>query len=163
MWNDLLYYRNWQVRRVAITSDAITFARVDASLLLDAIPLSEVTTIDLMKPTEQGDEHDGQAMNGYESVIDLTHAFQIRTKKDGQNAGRKYILRARSDEEAADTVSHLNRLAKIAAEKTAARTKWDKIHSRVRSVHTSSWFQGMSAALIVAVGLHLIVVIESVW
>ena len=143
--------RNWQYRRVAITSDVITFARVDECTLLDAIPLSEVTSIDLMKSTEQGDEQVGHQTNGYESVIDFTNAFQIRTKKDGQNAGRKYILRASSDEEVAKTIIHLDTLAKIAAEKAAARTKWEKIRNRVRLIYDSSWFQGTSAILIIAV------------
>jgi hypothetical protein len=93
----------------------------------------------------------GHQTNGYESVIDFTNAFQIRTKKDGQNAGRKYILRASSDEEVAKTIIHLDTLAKIAAEKAAARTKWEKIRNRVRLIYDSSWFQGTSAILIIAV------------
>jgi hypothetical protein len=120
--------------------------------MLDVIPLSEVMTIDLMK-MEQSEEQHGQPKNGYESVIDFTYAFQIRTKKDGQNAGRKYIMRASSDEEVATIISHLNHLAKTAAERAAASTKWEKIQQRIRSVYAAAWFQGTSAFLIIAVSL----------
>ena len=149
-----MFCRNWQDRRVVCTSEVIAFARVNESILLDAIPLSEVTTIDLMKAIEQNDSQQGQQSqlkSDYGIVIDFTHAFQIRTKSDGQNAGRKYVLRADSDNEVATIVSHLNHLAKKAAKKAAAKTTWEKIQQRVRLVYNSAWFQGISAFLIIAV------------
>jgi hypothetical protein len=120
-------------------------------MLLDAIPLSEVTTIDLMKAIQQSDTKQGQVTRGYGVDIDFTHAFQIRTQEDGQNAGRKYIIRASSDEEVTATISELNNLAKKAAKHAAARTKWEKIQQRVRLWYNATWFQGISAFLIITV------------
>ena len=144
------YCRSWQDRRIVCTDEVIAFARVNENVLLDAIPLSEVTNIDLMNAIEQDKQQD-QLSKGYGTVIDFTHAFQIRTKKDGQNAGRKYVLRAHSDDEVASIISHLNHLAKKAAKKAAARTRWEKMQQRVRSVYSATWFQGISAFLIIAV------------
>ena len=145
------FYRNWQDRRIACTDDVIAFARVNESMLLDAIPLSEVTAIEFMKKVEGSDEKKDLPRKGFESVTDFTNAFQIRTMKHGQNAGRKYVLRATSDDEVATIINQLNLLAKKAVKKAAARTLWEKLQQRVRSVYTASWFQGISAFLIVAV------------
>jgi hypothetical protein len=120
-------------------------------MLLDAIPLSEVLSIDLMKNIDQKDLVQQQPKNSFEAVIDFTNAFQIRTRKDGQNAGRKYFLRAESEDQLTTTISDLSRLAKIAAEKSAARTKWEELQRRMREVYGSAPFQGISALLIVGV------------
>ncbi len=133
------------------TKEVIAFAAVDEDMLLDAIPLSEVISIDLMKDLDQSDEHQHHLHNSYEAAIDFTHAFQIRTQKDGQNAGRKYVLRAETDEQAAMFVSELNHLSRVAAEEAMARTKWERIQRRVRMVYDSSLFQGISAILIIVV------------
>jgi hypothetical protein len=109
--------------------------------------------IDLMKTMEQSEQLGRPKSNGYGT--DFTHAFQIRTKTDGQNAGRKYILCASSEEEVTTIISHLNKLVKNATKKAAARTVREEIQQRVRSVYSSSWFQGISAFLIIAVGLTL--------
>ena len=123
-------------------------------MLLDAIPLAEVTSIDSMKDMDQKDIQKQQPRNGFEAIIDFTNAFQIRTQKNGQNAGRKDYLRAESEDELTATIDNLSRLAKLAAEKAAARTKWEELQRRVREVYGSSPFQGISAFLIVAVPPH---------
>ena len=136
---------------MAYTEEVIAFAAVNEGLLLDAIPLSEIISIDLMKDLDQSDEHHHHLHNSYEAAIDFSRAFQIRTHKDGQNAGRKYVLRADTDDQATTFVSELNHLSKVAAERAVARTRWGSIKQRVRNVYDSSVFQGMSAILIVAV------------
>ncbi len=150
----LFFDRNWQDRRVSCTKDVIAFARVNESILLDAIPLSEVTTIEVMKTMDQSDKDKqaGQYQSGYDNVIDFTHAFQIRTKQNGQNAGRKYVLRASSNQEVTTIISHLNHLAKLAAEKAEARSGWGKLQNQIRLVSSAAWFQGISSFLIIAVG-----------
>ncbi len=135
---------------MAYTNEVIAFAAVNEDMLLDAIPLSEVVSIDLMKDLDPSDEHH-HLHNSYETAIDFTHAFQIRTQKDGQNAGRKYVLRAESDVQAALFVSELNHLSRVAAEAAVARSRWERIQRRVRKVYDSSVFQGISALLIVLV------------
>jgi hypothetical protein len=140
---------------VVYTSDVIAFAAVNEEILLDAIPLSEVISIDLMKDLDQTEEHEHHPHNSYEAAIDFTHAFQIRTLKDGQNAGRKYVLRADSDDQAAIFVSELNHLSRVAAEEAVARTRWENLQRRVRAVYDSSLFQGVSAILIIVVRIHV--------
>ena len=141
--------RTWRERRVVYTNEVIAFAAVGKDILLDAIPLSEVISIDLMKDDHSDEQH--HLHNSYEAAIDFTHAFQIRTQKNGQNAGRKYVIRADSDLQADMIVSELNQLYRIAAEQAEARSRWGKVQSRVRSFYDSSAFQGVSAILIVVV------------
>ncbi len=103
------------------------------------------------QPDEQQHLH-----NSYEAAIDFTHAFQIRTDKNGQNSGRKYVIRADSDQQADLIVSELNNLSRIAAEQAAARSRWGRVQSRVRKVYDSSVFQGISAIFIVVVRFFLL-------
>ena len=145
--------RTWRERRVVYTHEVIAFAAVNEGVLLDAIPLSEVISIDLMKDLDPSDEEHQHLHNSFEAAIDFTHAFQIRTHKDGQNAGRKYVLRADSDDQAAMFVSELNHLSRVAAERAVARTRWERIQRRIRKVYDSSVFQGISAILIVVVSV----------
>jgi hypothetical protein len=143
--------RNWQDRRVACTEDVIAFAREGESMLLDAIPLFEVMSIELMMSVDQrGEQHD-QPKNSYDAVIDFTHAFQIRTVKDGQNAGRKYILRASSDEEVATVVHQFRELAKKASQREAANTWRERLRLKIRILYSSQWFQAITSILIIAV------------
>jgi hypothetical protein len=132
----------------------MAFARVGESTLLDAIPLFEVTSIESMLSVENRREQDGQhTLNSYESVIDFTHAFQVRTVKNGQNAGRKYILRAGSDEEVAAIAEELSLLVKKASRKKemAAKSWRANAQNIIRKLYSSSVFQGIFALLIVAV------------
>ena len=147
-----VFFRNWQDRRVACTEDVIAFACVGDSLLLDAVPLSEVTSVGLMMSNDHHSQQHGPT-NSYDNVIDFTHAFQIRTVKNGHNAGRKYILRANTDEEVAKIIGHLGNLAKKAAraEKKAGETCQGMLQRYVRKVYSASWFQAITATLIIAV------------
>jgi hypothetical protein len=130
----------------------IVFARVNESELVDAIPLSEVIAVELMRPMEQQkSEQQGSSKNSYESVTDFTHAFQIRTMKDGQNAGRKYVFQGNSEEQVVDIVKKLNLLVKKAIEIAAARSMWEKFQIQVRVIYSSSSFQTITALLIIAV------------
>ncbi len=129
----------------------IAFARAGESILLDVIPLSEVTSIELMMSADQRNDQQESHTNTYDAVIDFTHAFQIRTVKNGQNAGRKYILRASSDEEAAKIVEHLCELKKKAAERAAANSWRERMQLRIRILYRSQLFQAITSTLIVAV------------
>ncbi len=95
------------------------------------------------------EEH--QPTNSFEAAIDFTNAFQIRTQKGGYNAGRKYVLRAESEDEITLMVADLKRVTKRAAKKAAARSRLGKIQKRVRVVYNSTVCQFISAILIIAV------------
>ena len=90
--------------------------------------------------------------------MDFTHAFQIRTKKNGFNAGRKYFIQASSDEELAQLVAELAQIAMAAAEREVARSKWDRMQRRVRDIYNASWLQGGAAFLIIAVLLCFFII-----
>jgi hypothetical protein len=139
--------RSWQSRRVVYSRDVIAFARLDEDVLLDAIPLAEVIGIDSMQEVDQNDI----SKNNFEASVDFTHAFQIRTKRDGYNAGRKYFVQANSDQELAQLVAEISRVAKVAAEREAERSKWERMQKKVQKIYNHSWFQGVAAFLIIAV------------
>jgi hypothetical protein len=146
-----IFCRNWQDQRIACTENVIAFARVDESMLLDAIPLSEVMSIEVMMPVDQRSEQRDQPTNSFDAVIDFTNALQIRTVKNGQNAGRKYILRGSSDTEVATVVEKISELAKKAAKKEAANSWRESMQHKLRILYDSKGFQGVTAILIVAV------------
>jgi hypothetical protein len=148
-----VFPRKWQERRIACTEDVIAFARVGGSTLLDAIPLHEVISIESMLSVDRGEQDGQHTLNSYESVIDFTHAFQVRTVKNGQNAGRKYILRVGSDEEVTTITEELSLLTKKAARKKEMAAKSWKANAQniIRKLYSSSVFQGIFALLIVAV------------
>ncbi len=139
--------RTWQSRRVVYTKDVIAFSRLEEDVLLEAVPLADVTGIDTMKDVDQNDI----SKNNFESAVDFTHAFQIRTKKDGFNAGRKYFIQASSEEELTQLVTEISHVANAAVEREAARSRWERMQSKAREFYNNSWFQGVAAFLIVAV------------
>ena len=143
--------RNWISRRVAYTNEVIAFAKLGEQTLLDAIPLAEVASIEPMKSAEQKETEKSQSENAFEVAVDNSNAIQIRTKRDGHNAGRKYFLQASSAEELIDILSELRVLSKSAIERAEANSKWEKLQERVALIYNSSWFQGIAAFLIIAV------------
>jgi hypothetical protein len=151
---DPVLYRNWISRRVAYTSEVIAFAKVGELTLLDAIPLAEVTSIEPMQTSDQKDNEKSQSENAFEVAVDNSNAMQIRTKKDGHNAGRKYYLQASSAEELAAILSELRLITKSAVKRAENYSKWSKLQERLRVVYNSSWFQGIAALLIIAVRAH---------
>jgi hypothetical protein len=134
------------------TNDVIAFAQPNQDVLLDVIPLSEVIEIESMQNMDDIEQQHSGVVFG--SAIDFTHAFQIRTKKQGKNSGRKYYMRAETDDAATAIISSLTKYAKTAAKKAAAETRWEKIRSRILTIYDSSIFQGLAAILIVGVSSH---------
>jgi hypothetical protein len=147
--------RSWQDRRVVYTEEVIAFARVDENILLDAIPLAEVESIDSMQNLDQTYVQEHQPTNSFEAAIDFTFAFQIRTHKGGYNAGRKYLLRAGSEEEINSIIADLNHITLLAVQKAAARSYFSKIQKRVSAAYNSTIYQSISAVLIIAVSSEL--------
>ncbi len=137
------------------TEEVIAFARVNENILLDAIPLAEVEAIDSMQNLDQTYVQEHHPTNSFETAIDFTNAFQIRTRKGGYNAGRKYLLRAESEAEVDSIITDLKRVTKLAAKKAAARSYFSKIQKRVRVAYNSTVFQSISAVLIVVVRFNL--------
>jgi hypothetical protein len=138
---------------VAYTNEVIAFAQPNEDGLLETIPLSEVIEIESMQNMDKEDMEQQQSKSTFGNTVDFTHALQIRTDKQGQNAGRKYYLRADSEEAAAAIIASLSKLAKVARKTAAAETRWEKIRSSVRKIYDSSVFQGVAAFLIIGVSM----------
>ena len=135
------------MRRFVYTKDVIAFSRPGEEVLLDAVPMEEVIGID---PFQTSDESE-VAKSNFESSLDFTYAFQIRTKKDGFNAGRKYFIQTDSDEVMDELIAEISQIAKAISKRLATKSKWSKVQKRVRRVYNSRVFQGVAAFLIIAV------------
>ena len=119
--------------------------------MLDAIPLKEIIGVESMVGIRENESSEGQPQNEFEKAMDFTCAFQIRTKKHGYNAGRKYFLRADSDQERDELIKQLTLLTELAIARAETASQWERMQSRVRVVYNSSLFQGVAAFLIIAV------------
>ena len=132
----------------------IVFAKPNEEILLDVIPLTEVTGIDLMQDVDQKGKLSLQRSFSeitVENVIDFTNAFQIRTKQDGYNSGRKYIIQADSEKMMCSLVIGIPNFSKVAVLRADARPIWRRMQERVRAMYSSTLFQGVATFLIMAV------------
>jgi hypothetical protein len=121
---------------------------------LDAIPLFELDETANMKDDES-DGHTSERMSKGESSkssMDLSehpekdkkqgdsnkvkfrHSFQLRTKPEGYNSGRQYIIQARSEEERQKIVKELTKLSKIAIDKFLAKSQFRKTQVPARAL-----------------------------
>ena len=63
---------------------------------------------------------------GDTNKVKFRHAFQLRTKLEGYNSGRQYIVQARTEEERQKIVADLTKLSKIAIDKFLAKSQFRK-------------------------------------
>ncbi len=140
--------RTWQIRRFVLTKDVIAFSRRGEDVLLDVVPLEDVIGIDPLNATDDSDESKN---NNFEASLDFSNAFQIRTKKNGFNAGRKYIIQTSSETAMTELIAEISELMRAISERMATKSKWGKIRKRVGRIYNSSLFQGAAAFLIIAV------------
>ena len=118
---------------------------------MDLIPLAEIVGIESMVDQDKTIDSKTQSESTIQNNIDFSNSFQIRTAKGGFNAGRKYFLRADSEENLAEVISYALATAKEAARKAETRSRWALLQERVRGVNNSDWFQGIATFLIMAV------------
>ncbi len=144
----LLVYRVWQMRRVVITKEEISFAFVGEEAQIDHIPFAEILYIKEMVDAVSNDQTD-------EDNMKYSHVMQIATRDDGYNSGRIYYLSTESKEALADLISDLAKKAKICRIQAEARTGFQRFQLRVRKRYESRKFQGFMALLIVMVCLFL--------
>jgi hypothetical protein len=86
-----------------------------------------VISIETMQTLEHKDTEKSLSENTFEVAVDVSNAIQIRTKKDGYNAGRKYYLQASSDQELSDVLSELQFLS-ISAFKRECGISTTQVH-----------------------------------
>jgi hypothetical protein len=150
--------RTWNPRRLILTNEIIAFAKTNEDMLFDAIPLTDVIGIELMQGVGQKGKVKLQRSFSeitVENVIDFNNAFQIRTKQDGYNSGRKYIVQADSDATLSSLTIVIPNFSKAAVLRADARPMWRRMQERVRALYSSSPFQGIASFLIMAVRINL--------
>ena len=97
--------RVWQMRRVVITKDVISFAFVDEDAQIDYIPFAEILHVKEMADAgDDAEEDEGK----------YSHVMQIATRDDGYNSGRIYYLSTSSKEELDLLITELQSKAKKA-------------------------------------------------
>ena len=133
-----------------MTKDAIHFAFKNKDQEIDRIPLSEVTSINLINEneTEGSDTFSSLRCDDFEDGLQV---LRIKTVHGGHNSGRAYYLRTENKTESNDLVEKLKRNAKAAGKRARARTTFQRAQLRVRKAYDSQWSQGLIAMIIVLV------------
>jgi hypothetical protein len=114
----------------------LAFAMESGDLILDRIPLAEVTTIEEMidKNEDLNEGTQNISLEDFEKEQKFACAFQIHTIKHGFNSGRTYCLKTGSDDETQSIVAELKKVAAAAREKAEAKSRFTRSQDRVRSV-----------------------------
>jgi predicted RNA-binding protein YlxR (DUF448 family) len=169
---DIIFARTWQIRRVVITKETLSFALLDDDSEIDFIPLSEVICVEEMCGVEEANADGttrkiGSGLNMLQKSmgsedIDLQYdedstsrlfvnAFQIATIPDGYNSGRSYYMQADSSEVKQKVIEQLQALSQSARTRAEVKSLFRKVQDHVRNVYTTRIFQSSAALLIIAV------------
>jgi predicted RNA-binding protein YlxR (DUF448 family) len=168
----IIFARTWQIRRIVITKETLSFALLDDDSEIDFIPLSEVICVEEMCGVEEANA-DGttrkncsglnmlQRSMGSEEIDQqfeedstsrlFVNAFQIATISDGYNSGRSYYLQADSSDVKQKVIEQLQALSQSARKRAEVKSLFRKFQDHVRQVYTTRIFQGSAALLIIAV------------
>jgi hypothetical protein len=145
----ILIHRVWQLRRVVITNEVISFAFAKDEMEIDYIPLSEIEFIKEM--TEVLERRSSIVQDVGDGHPEESHALQISTMKDGHNSGRAYYLRVESQEKMETLMKFLQKSSKAARRRVEAQSFFRKSQYEVRKIYESNVVQGLIAVLIAAV------------
>ena len=140
--------------------------------VIDAIPLYEIEEIgaaqisDVLHREESAMHHGNSSTefrkmstirNGSGGIVldsnkvKFKNSFEIKTLVHGFNSGRKYFFKATNEEQCADLMKNLSEMVKAAIKKKEAKTRFQESQERVRTIYSSTIFQGLVASMIVAV------------
>jgi hypothetical protein len=146
--------RTWHPGRIVLTSDIIAFVRPNEETLLDVIPLTDVIGVEMMQEVNHKGSPEFQRSLSeitVENVIDFANAFQIRTRKNGHNAGRKYFVQAGSKDTLRSLVMGIPNFGKAAVLRANEQPFWRRLQQQVCAMYSASWFQGLASFLIMVV------------
>jgi hypothetical protein len=165
--------RTWQIRRVVVTKQTLSFALRDDDIERDYIPLSEVSRVEQMRGAEESEPNKlSQKSSRGLQILQKSHsadsqeierldkdstsrlfvnAFQIATIPDGHNSGRSYYLQAESSEVKRKIIKQLQLLTESARKRAEAKSLFRQAQDRVRGIYITWIFQSGAALLIVAV------------
>jgi hypothetical protein len=139
----MVLLREWQARRVVVTKHLIAFTldKENEELILDRIPLAEITSLEEMieKANNGSAENKTErkiSLEDVEKSLKFAHAFQIHTMKNGFNSGRTYCLKTESDTDTLNLITELKAHAQVAREKMEAKSRFTRSQDRVRAVYS---------------------------
>ena len=151
--------QEWQKRRLVCTKSKLYIALLGEDLVRDSIPLSEVSSIEIMRDSSHApiqtkkslrDSFLSKALEREESMMAVS-AFQIRTVADGFNSGRIYYFQVDSKEERDATIEKIRIIADGAKIKAVETSRYIKFQILARTLYESTPFQILSTSLIILV------------
>ncbi len=116
------------------------FAQTGDDVVIDQIPLAEITTVREMQGADDDRPESEQA-----------NEVMIETHPEGYNSGRAYYLQAGSELLCKNLIKSLSTYSAAAHERAQAQSAFAQTQRRVDRVYRSSPFQSFLAFLIVAV------------
>ncbi len=123
------------------------FTQVNDDVIMDQIPLSEITQVKEMDAAEKG--IDNMAKNENELMIE--------TNPEGYNSGRTYYLKAESKTSCQEKIRKLKHFRAAAYERAHAQSAFRQAQLRVLKVYRSTPFQRLVAFLIISVSFFICV------
>jgi hypothetical protein len=173
-------FRKWQTRRLVITKEELYICLLNDDVIRDWIPLSDIEAVsDLQDSVEtprvlsrpNSGSFSSKGTNALkENSANITPSHSIRDEKymflaqsgangivistidDGHNSGRKYYIRAGSEEARAAISGEIKKLAKEAKKKLEGKTRILWAQQKIASFMKSSIIQFTLAFMIVMVG-----------
>ena len=152
-------FRLWKVRRVAWTKNFIAFANVGENSAFDAIPFTEILSIDQIneEPPNEGiagspsSENYASSKSADAARTLFRNALQIKTNAEGYNSGRTYYLQAASPEQCSAMCASLTLQVQRARKAVVAGRRILRLQGKVLRAYESLAFQSGVAILIIAV------------
>jgi len=145
----LLLNRTWQLRRMVVSRQRISFAYEDEEEEIDYIPLAEVEFITTMR--DLGDSNMVPTVDDARTSIDDSNAIntmQIATTSEGHNSGRAYYIQPTSKKFFDPLMNFLIKTVKSEKKRAEARTGFQRSQYRVRRIYESLPFQASVALMI---------------
>jgi hypothetical protein len=146
----------WNMRRVVWTKSKIAFARVGEEMMMDAIPLDQVRSVQIIvhefdsSSAVLGIHCDAKRLESTENPIAAcqrldasqtaaTKCIKIQTVPDGFNSGRPYFLRFPDEERCHHVALELNQLAVAERRRVEAKSRFKRHQASVhRVVHVQA-------------------------
>ena len=133
----------WNMRRVVWTKSKIAFARVGEEMMIDAIPLDQVDTVQVMAhefdsssavvgvhSDAKRSENTGNTIAACSrlnaSLNGAPKFLKIHTVPDGFNSGRPYFLRSPDEERCHEVASELKQLAEAERRRVEAKSRFER-------------------------------------
>ena len=120
-------------------------AQINEDVVMDQIPLAEITQVKEMEAVEKG--KDNMAKNENELMIE--------TNPEGYNSGRTYYLKAESKVSCQEKIRKLKHYRAAAYERAHAQSAFRQAQLRVLKVYRSTPFQRFVAFLIISVSFFV--------